>query len=217
MRSKYIVLFCILMLITQACVLLGRFSEPSISDLNSNILFKDDFSEPSSGWDRVNRANGITDYVDGAYRIFVNTPSYDIWANPGLGFSDTIIEVEAEKVAGPEDNDFGIICRYQGPQNYYSFLISSDGYYGIVKVVDGQQELIDEHTMAYSEVIRKGEASNKLNVKCIGNRLSLSVNGSLLAEVNDTAFTSGDVGLIAGTFDIAGTDIYFDNFIVSNP
>jgi len=39
----------------------------------------------------------------------------------------------------------------------------------------------------------------------------------LLAEAQDTDFASGDAGLLAGTFDTAGTDILFDDFVVSAP
>jgi len=36
-------------------------------------------------------------------------------------------------------------------------------------------------------------------------------------EVKDTELVSGDVGLIAGTYNEPGTDIRFDNFIVRQP
>jgi hypothetical protein len=36
-------------------------------------------------------------------------------------------------------------------------------------------------------------------------------------SVPDTSFTSGDVGLIAGTYEEAGTDVLFDNFVVTKP
>jgi len=35
--------------------------------------------------------------------------------------------------------------------------------------------------------------------------------------VNDDDFTSGDVGILAGSFDKPGSDIYFDNFVVYKP
>ena len=34
---------------------------------------------------------------------------------------------------GPDDNDFGIICRYIDDNQFYYAIISSDGYYGIVR------------------------------------------------------------------------------------
>ena len=39
----------------------------------------------------------------------------------------------------------------------------------------------------------------------------------LLTEVTDTTFASGEVGLIAGTFDTPGTDVLFDDFTVYQP
>jgi len=42
-------------------------------------------------------------------------------------------------------------------------------------------------------------------------------NGTLLGSADDSTFTSGDVGLEAGTFDVGGTEIRFDNFVVSQP
>ena len=217
MVSKHLVFLLFLLLVISGCGFLGAPFTTTKTNMDSNVLFKDDFSDPSSGWDRRDEADGVADYVDGVYRIFVNKPSYDIWANPGLDFTDTIIEVETKKIGGPDDNDFGIICRYQGMANYYFFIISSDGYYGIARMVDGQQELIGEKTMAFSDVILQGEKMNKLRIKCIDDRLALSVNDTLLMEVKDTTFSSGDVGLIAGTFDLPGTDVAFDNFIVRSP
>jgi hypothetical protein len=186
--------------------------------LPANVLFQDDFSDTSSGWDRVNQPEGITDYNDGVYRIFVNTVNTDIWANPGLDFSDVRVQVEATKVGGSDNNDFGVICRYQDPDNYYFFLLSSDGYYGIGKVKDGQQQLIGMDAMLPSEAIIQGDATNILRADCIGPRLSLYANDEFLDQFEDSDLATGDVGLIAGTSPEApGTDIHFDNFQVLKP
>lgn len=185
--------------------------------LPGGILFQDDFSDTSSGWDRVNSDEGVTDYANGEYRILVNTDNTDVWANPGLSFSDTQIEVDARKAGGPDDNDFGLICRYENSENFYFFIISSDGFYAVGRVIDGVQELLGEIEMIPNDAINIGNMSNHLKVDCIGSSLSLSVNGAQLVTVTDNAFASGDVGLIAGTFDIPGTDIHFDNFVVRKP
>jgi hypothetical protein len=217
-RYKFTVILAVLMLATLACSILGENDESSDgSEVPSDVLFVDDFSDSSSGWDRVNEDEGITDYSNGVYRILVNTDNTDAWANPGLNFTDTVIEVDASKVGGPDDNDFGIICRYQDISNFYFFVISSDGFYGIVKVVDGEQELVGLENMEYSEAVNQGNNSNKLRADCIGQHLILYINGQELIDVTDSQYSSGDVGLIAGTFDIAGTEIQFDNFVVRKP
>jgi hypothetical protein len=190
----------------------------------SNVLFQDDFSDSSSGWDQFSDADGITDYDNGSYRIRIDQPEFTFWANPGLGNSlpsDVRIEVDATKIGGPDFNDFGVICRYSGTGNqasFYEFIISSDGYAGIVLVTDSSQDVIStDGQLQPFDAIRQGSTSNHITAECFGNLLTLYVNGSVLTSVTDSTLTSGDVGLLASTYDEAGVDILFDNFIVTVP
>ena len=184
----------------------------------SNVIFFDDFSDSSSGWDRVNESDFYTDYYEDAYRIVVNTEMYDSWANPGNStFGDVSIEVDATKNGGPDDNDFGVICRYQGVDAFYYAIISSDGYYGITKLTTDSSELLGHDELQPSNAIQQGDALNHIRFDCIGSQLSLYANGTLLDQQTDDEYTYGNVGLIAGTYDISGTDILFDNFTVRQP
>lgn len=217
-RPRLIIIAMALALASIACqAITGPTVENQASLSTGEVLFKDDFSNTSSGWDRVTAANGVTDYVDGYYRIFVNEPNTDTWANPGLTFGDVQIEVDVSKQGGPDDNDYGVMCRVQGQDQYYFFIISSDGYYGIGKVNGEQQVILGAESMQPSEAIHQGVATNHIQADCIGDELSLTVNDQLLITIQDADLSSGDVGLIAGTFTESGTDIYFDNFLVVKP
>lgn len=215
-NPRILMMVAVLIFSSLACQALSGGSatdQPGSSDL----LFKDDFSDTSSGWDQVSTDNGETDYANGVYRIYVNETGTDVWANPGLDFTDISVQVEATMVGGPEDNDYGVICRSMDVSKFYFFVISSDGYYGIGKVSDSGQELIGMDAMQPSEAIQQGSATNTIRADCVGSALSLFVNGEKLDEVQDTEFGSGDVGLMAGSFDTPGTDIHFDNFSVTRP
>ena len=179
--------------------------------------FSDDFSDPTSGWDQVNTSDRITDYQDGAYRIWVSQPNSDVWANPGLDTSDVIVEVDTFWAGGTFDNDFGVICRYQSTNNFYFAAISSDGYAAVILMNDGSYEILGANAMEPYSAIRQGDALNHLRFDCIGDTLTLYTNGELLISVNDSALSRGDVGLIAGTFDQGGADILFDNFVIYLP
>jgi hypothetical protein len=184
----------------------------------SGILFQDDFSSSSSGWSDLYRDDtGMTDYDQSGFRIQVLESNFDYWANPNLYFTDTVIEVDATKLGGPEDNDFGVICRYSDAENFYFFIVTSDGYYGIGKYMDGEQQLIDTDQLGQTDKVLPGNATNKVKADCVGSTLRLYANGSLIHEVSDSDLSGGDVGLIAGTFDEPGTDILFDNFVVTAP
>lgn len=184
-----------------------------------NMFFQDDFSNASSGWPAVRTGEGITDYQDGMYRIFVNVDNNDYFANPGLSLQrDVRIEVDATKAAGSDDNDFGLLCRYQDNNNFYQFVVSSDGFVGIVKYVDGAMQNLDGQTLLESAAVHTGNSQNHIRADCLKDTLTLFVNGQQVSTVKDTTFMgNGDVGVFAGTYDTPGTDIYFDNFIVTRP
>ena len=181
------------------------------------ILFADDFSNKSGGWGLWNQGNAVVDYREGGLRILVQEKQYDFWSVAGRSFKDVQIEVDLIKLGGPDDNDFGLICRFQDQNNFYIFLISSDGYYGIAKVKDGQYSLIGADQLQYHNAIAHGAASNHLRADCAGPALRLYVNGQKLQDVQDLTFTSGDVGLMAGSYDEPGVDILFHNFVVKQP
>jgi hypothetical protein len=207
-----------LVLSTLACSL-GAKVEPTGVPTNapSNVLFQDDFSDKTSGWHVIRENDQIVDYEQDGLRFLVTETQFDFWSVPGLSFGDAHIEVNAVKLGGPDDNDFGVICRYQDDQHFYGFLISSDGYYGISKMAGGEHNLLGSEDMLVSDAISKGTANNKIAVDCVGSTLRLTVNGTQLIEVQDTEYTKGDVGLMAGTFDVGGVDILFDNFVVTKP
>lgn len=192
-------------------------AQPTLKPASGEVLFYDNFSNPTSGWDRIQDTDGATDFVNGKYRIKVNTPDTDVWANPGKKFSDVIIQVVAAKVGGTNDNDYGVICRYVDSENFYFFVISSDGYYGIGKVKGGKHFLINREEMLPSEDIIQGEGPNVIRADCVGSKLTLYVNGKLLDSQEDAEFMTGDVGLLAGTFSEAGVEVEFDDFSVKVP
>jgi len=207
-KKQNIVILLLLTLMLSGCAQLNA------SPIDGSILFQDDFSKVKSGWDRWTGDEGSTDYLNGNYRIHVNRSNWDQWATPYANFQDVSIEVDATKISGTDDNNFGIICNYVSSDQFYMLLISSDGYYAIQKnTPEGYLVLSDVYFLA-SDLINQGNASNHIKADCAGGRLALTVNGSLLSEVTDFDYMSGDVGLLAGCFDETDTEILFDNFIV---
>ncbi len=184
----------------------------------SNILFSDDFSDSSKNWDRVSNSAASTDYYNAAFRITVDIIRYNAWTKPGNeSFVDTRIEVDATKNGGPDDNEYGIICRYMDASRFYFTAISSDGYYAIMKMTSNGPMPIGKTTMLENDQINHGEANNHIRFDCVGTTLTLFVNGFQVDQQTDAEYTAGNVGLLAGTFSTPGTDVLFDNFFVYKP
>lgn len=177
------------------------------------LLYFDDFSDPSSGWDVYSDEDREMGYSDGEYYVLIKKPTWVSWGRPGFTFSDFRLEVDARKVAGPDDNDFGVIVRHRDSDNFYLFAISSDGYYTVWKLVSGEWETL----VAWegpSRHINQGESTNHLTLIAQGPNFSFYVNGQHLVDVVDASFAEGDIGLLAGAFDEAGVRIHFDNLEV---
>jgi hypothetical protein len=222
---RFLLVFIALILISLACQAVtsgtqatGEQSTEPTRTASPQILFQDDFSNTSSGWDDIEDEEGFTGYRDGSYRIYINKTDWYFWSTPGLNFSDVIIDVDTTKQGGPDKNEFGVICRYIDVDNFYILAISSDGYYGISKFVNGEHSSVGVDQMEFNDkVIKLGASSNHIRASCVENRLTLEVNGQILADFKDDDLTAGDVGVIASTYEEPGTDIAFDNFTVTRP
>ncbi|GAB4503247.1 MAG: hypothetical protein Fur0043_02390 [Anaerolineales bacterium] len=181
-----------------------------------DTLFYDDFSHPASGWQRFTSAEGTMDYDGGGYRFLVNGLQTNFWSTPGRSFGDVRLEVDVAKVGGPDENRIGLLCRFI-ENNYYFFLLSSDGYTTIGKYIGGNVIQLGQNQMKYSQAVHTGLAVNHLRADCVGNTLTFYINGQPVAQAQDADLTQGEVGLLAGTFSQPGVDVIFDNFVVLKP
>ena len=63
--------------------------------------------------------------------------------------------------------------------------------------------------------------SNHLELSCLGNAITASINGSQVASVEDRTYAQGQAGILAGTFTTTAPatlfDVRFDNLAVSVP
>jgi hypothetical protein len=184
---------------------------------SGGVLYQDVFSNPQSGWGELNEAGGTAGYINGAYHFSPTQPNVNLWSHPGMTFTNVHEEVSAMTISGPLANRMGLICRLTDDKNFYFFTISADGFYGIGKMKDGQTSLLSGETMKPHESVLPGNQINRIGADCIGNVLMLYVNDVMVTSTTDDDFTSGDVGILAGSFDQPGSDIYFDNFIVTKP
>ena len=214
LRSIFLAATSILILpACQASSLSSLFFEIS----SGEVIFQDDFSNPNSGWVNLTNDSGTLDYFDGYYRVEVQGDHQMLWTGPGMNFSDVRLEADSIKVIGSPDDIYGVVCRGADQDNFYFFVISSDGYYGIGKMINGIQSLIDLPGMLPSEVISQDKAKNHLRADCVADRLDFYVNGHRLASAKDSKLTKGDVGVIAGNLENTRTVVLFDNFSVISP
>ena len=203
------------LLLVSACTM-PSVAAPAVKSAPGTVIVQDDFNSPVSGWDHLKYEEGIMDYYNGGYRMHVDLSDINMWATPKKDVADVRLEVDAGKLDGPDENRIGLICRSDG-SNYYFFIISSDGYYGVGLFRGGQTHLIGQDQMLPSTAIHVGMAVNHLRFDCQGPQLTAFVNGLQLAQVQDTTLQHGDIGILTGSFQATGVDIVYDNFVALAP
>ena len=182
------------------------------------MLFQDDFSRSSSGWEDRQRADAILEYRDGQYAMLVLSPHTSSWSTPGLMVGAVRIEVDARQIGGPEDNLYGLVCRHRDDDNFIFLVVSGDGFAGIGAYREGRRELLGGAAMLPAASIAPSGSTNHLAADCLDDALRLYVNGDLAAEVTSFADASaGDVGLLVGSYLQPGVELVFDNFSVRVP
>jgi hypothetical protein len=182
------------------------------------LLLEDNFTDNSNSWGISSDNVGSVSLLYQGMDIRIDQPNTMRWTVANQKFTDSRIDVDAVLLAGPTDDAYGTVCRFEDDQHFYGFIVTHDGYYGIFKMQDGQVILSDTSGgLKFSELIRQGGVVNHISTTCQSDTLSLSVNGQVLAEVEDDSYSSGQIGLIAGTYSTPGVEVFFDNLVVTQP
>ncbi len=188
---------------------------PTATALPGGLLFEDDFSAPRNGWLTEIAPEAEKAYEAGEFRIALYQREFSAWTfpQPPRDLADFAIEVDARRVSGPSDNEFGVLTRYQdATDEFYLFAISSDGTYAVQKYRGDKWYHLAQWTA--SDAVKQGEAVNRLRVTCQGSKLRFYVNGESLVQVEDASFRAGSIGLLASSGDRGGVVIAFDNLRV---
>jgi hypothetical protein len=178
------------------------------------VAFQDDFS---SGifWPVQKEGNIHFLYTANGYTIS-NYMDRDIaWSVRGEQYADVRVEVVGSRVEGAMDGYYGVICHFTDVSHYYLMAVGSDGWYGIAVKQPGKLVFLTE---GYNtSVVITGSAPNIIRAECLRGSQTLWVNGTDLAHVEDSSYSSGAVGMAVGTRSDQEFVVVFDDFAVYVP
>ncbi|MEM7028934.1 MAG: FHA domain-containing protein [Chloroflexota bacterium] len=181
-----------------------------LAEQNLFLKYDEDFRDSFGGWDDASGKDFTKRYGNNRYHIEITTNNLVVWGLANREATDFELEVEAAREQGGDQNTYGIIFRYVDVDNYYRFDLSGDGYFLVSKFEEGVWSTLEDWT--FNEAINQGESTlNVVKVSAIGSSISISANGEMLTEINDSAFPSGNFGFFASTFEDPHIWVSFDN------
>jgi hypothetical protein len=151
-------------------------------------------------------------FTMGGYVMLNKTVQDIVYSVSQPAAANVRLEVSGQRLNGPIDGYYGLICDFSDGQNYYFLGVGADGWYGIgVKknnVMTWLKEGMD------TQHVFTGPATNQLRADCYANTLNLWVNGYLIATAKDPTYSAGWIGMGVGNRATSGTEVLFKNLLV---
>ena len=183
----------------------------------SKVLFKDDFTNPSSGWSRAKNQNYTLEYKDGNYHMLIQNDGQVVFSDHQ--YTNASVEVDVQETTGPSDGLIGISCRAIQAKGWYTFEFDQNGDYGIYKYDSSgnNPEALAEGTLNPNTVNQND--INHIEGVCDNDTLTMLLNNQVLAQVQDSTYTKGGVGMIirTGSSGDGGIDVLFSHLLVKGP
>jgi len=104
--------------------------------------------------------------------------------------ADCALEVRATPLIGPDDMGYGLVVRYQGPDDFVALLIGPDGYLAVGQMSGGVWRW--RAPWQQWPHIKRGFTENLVRAECRADRCRFYVNDELAFEVDGVP----DVGQI---------------------
>lgn len=182
--------------------------------------------------------------ADGALQIEVGDAPSLPYSLSRAHYADFDLRARASAVSGPIDNSYGVIFRAQDAANNMRFMVSSDGYYQVARILDGVETILSAWILDETNVRAGLNAVNHLRVIGVGDRFAFEINGAsvplcvpnepgaistyaggqcyggtMQTTLSDGALSTGRVGVIAGATGTGGAGVIarFVDVIVIEP
>lgn len=132
---------------------------------------------------------------------------------PDLDAGNIYIQVTAEMSDCGGKDSAGLALRVEPDQRNsgYTLEVSCDGSFRVRKLFSGSVSTLLDWQPAVAIVVGS-QATNVIGFQARGNTLTVFANDIQLAQVEDSAFISGNYGLFANAAQTAGLTVSFTDF-----
>ncbi len=178
------------------------------------MMFVEDFSDNSNGWNLFDEPEGTVNITDGMLVFDVYVEGMVLWSVLPDSYDSLVMVADVEVIEPAGDSNFGFVCGFVDSDNFTMLEISEDGYYSIWKYEDDKYVSLVEWT--YSDQIAAG-GPYLIGAYCGPDVLALALEDTLLAEITDPNYVPGLVGLTVESWDNPRAKIGFDNFYIMEP
>ncbi len=185
------------------------------------VLFQENFNDANRGL-FVIRSDEPSKYTfaydNGEYAIRVVDPSFDrlpLTNLPGE-YTNATLSIDTRLVGDTADRYIALACR-AGSNGHYRLIIEPNR--GIFRLIrrTGDSEAVDLVPEKESPAIRRGNGANHVDFTCNASTITIAINGTEVASVQDSTHTSGGMWIAGGVYTgkRQTSDVRFDNLVAT--
>ena len=186
---------------------------------DARILYRDEFSSTSTGWDRGQSEHFTAGYVRGDggrryYQVQAQGPAdrYFAFVPNGAVYQDVNIDIQTRaELENGGDFLYGIVFRRSGDQ-YYAVGVSpvTRAWYFLKSSSDG----LELRKQGIAKRLRGLEGQDTLRVEMYGSTFLVFINGRFIDWVSDADYTRGEAGLFVQTVGNPEARINFNSITI---
>jgi hypothetical protein len=139
-----------------------------------------------------------------------NLSSYTLY-NP-VRYENVVIRLRAANVGTINTNKVSLVCRRTG-NTWYEFSVTSGGLWNL-EYYSGPSTIIGTGA---TTALKSGQNINEYEMSCVGNDISLKVNGQAVRTVTDDNLTDGQVGFSISSIQFFPVEIEIKQFEIAEP
>jgi serine/threonine-protein kinase len=188
---------------------------------NWPIVFGDAFDSNVNDWPAGDysdeRITGSREIIDGKYHWEADALDGVIWWSiPDVASaSDFYLAVDAQRISGVADGQYGVVFRRANRDNYGLFKIEDSQYLKFSVRSQGEWETVIDWTE--TSAIRP-VGVNRLAVVGEGSHFTFYINDEYVGEIDEDRLPSGKMGLAIELLDAKDAAVFeFDDFEVRAP
>jgi hypothetical protein len=183
------------------------------------VLLTDSFDNPAAGrLSSQSDAPGVEQgYIGGEYQVRLSSSAKPVLAvSANSVFANLQVAVDARLAEGTEGRSIGVACRMNpkdGTAQFYALLaVPATGRFAVSNF-DGYR-WVHLVPFQFSEAVRRGNASNHLELICVGSTIIARINGTEVASAQDGTYDRGYVAVVVERDEGVSLEARFDNLIV---
>jgi hypothetical protein len=182
------------------------------------ILAQDGFDLPERGWfpEAVRESDLEARYLDGEYQIHQLEPSAAVAVSLPLYVRDATLAVDARVEGDTRRQLVNLSCRAAGRTRYVLLLDPTDGDVALRRQDADRSVTLVEFRV--HPAVRRGNATNRIELSCLGRTISGRVNGVEQFSVDDDGITEPGLWAIGGGTFLTGPQVAtvrFDNVVLT--